>query len=323
MDADTLRQKRDEIETHFLNQYTAAITAPSFLGDQPKHERQRNMIRRAPGRNLLFLPSEPLDFGDAPGIAELSKRHARALVGLAEAALESGAGSVAFELLNEAACYDPRHPTVEAVLGTGSLRKLPTVRPGTTRHSRLRWREGKYWWVLSEQFRIATQDREAGIAMAQRLEHLHAVWHQLFFDYWSSADELRDAWRRRKRLLRPGRSRHRITLFADRQEYVAYLRSKQARIGITLGFYDLAARSCFFFAGPGSSAATQYHEATHQLFQECGPKKRGTATGKDFWIVEGIALYMESLRIDGPTVRVGGWDASRLQFATVSSAARR
>ena len=40
---------------------------------------------------------------------------------------------------------------------------------------------------------------------------------------------------------------------------------------------------------------TLYHEATHQLFHETRPRRPTWARNENFWIVEGIACYMESL----------------------------
>jgi hypothetical protein len=59
---------------------------------------------------------------------------------------------------------------------------------------------------------------------------------------------------------------------------------------------------------------------THQLLQETGDAARDIGARGNFWIVEGVALYMESLRIfetggQVDHVTLGGWDADRLQFA--------
>lgn len=105
-------------------------------------------------------------------------------------------------------------------------------------------------------------------------------------------------------------------LFASKQDYVKYLEPTQPRIAITLGFYDVKTETSFFFAGTESSPATQLHEATHQLFQEL-QRASVPRIGADanFWVVEGVALYMESLRQRGPYGIIGGFHANRLQFA--------
>ena len=40
---------------------------------------------------------------------------------------------------------------------------------------------------------------------------------------------------------------------------------------------------------------TMYHKATHQLFQESRPVSPEVGHRANFWIIEGIAMYMESL----------------------------
>ena len=56
-----------------------------------------------------------------------------------------------------------------------------------------------------------------------------------------------------------------------------------------------------------------YHEATHQLFHEPAPwPDVGRA---NFWIVEGIAMYMESLRHEDGFYVLGGFDDERIHAA--------
>jgi hypothetical protein len=81
-----------------------------------------------------------------------------------------------------------------------------------------------------------------------------------------------------------------------------------------LGYYSERSRTAFFYTDE-RTVATQFHEATHQLFHE--RQRRGRAAGLDdnFWVVEGIATYMESLRQGEGYYVVGGPAAYRLQFA--------
>ncbi len=65
----------------------------------------------------------------------------------------------------------------------------------------------------------------------------------------------------------------------------------------------------------GSTDATWKHEATHQLFNEVRRVRPNLGQNANFWIVEGLALYMESLQIREGYSFVGGLEADRLQFA--------
>ena len=91
---------------------------------------------------------------------------------------------------------------------------------------------------------------------------------------------------------------------------------------MTLGYYRFETRTAYFFAGHEQDSATQYHEETHQLFQEVRPSNRDVGRKNNFWIVEGIACYMESLAEHasdpGPGYcTAGGFDAGRLPAARI------
>ena len=86
-------------------------------------------------------------------------------------------------------------------------------------------------------------------------------------------------------------------------------------IGISIGFYFAKKRTAYFFAGRDSDDRTIYHEATHQLF---GQARRVSPTAGDkgnFWIVEGIAMCMESLHREGGYFVLGGLEDSRMNAA--------
>lgn len=71
---------------------------------------------------------------------------------------------------------------------------------------------------------------------------------------------------------------------------------RQLRIAETLGIYFDYDREAHFFAGDERNTATLNHEAVHQLFQETRPAARHVGHTANFWIVEGIATYFETLR---------------------------
>jgi hypothetical protein len=58
-----------------------------------------------------------------------------------------------------------------------------------------------------------------------------------------------------------------------------------------------------------------YHEATHQLFHESRPVAPEVGARGNFWLVEGIALYMESLRAEDGFHVLGGFQDVRIQNA--------
>ena len=75
-------------------------------------------------------------------------------------------------------------------------------------------------------------------------------------------------------------------------------------------------RQAYFYVTPGEQDDTNlYHEATHQLFSEIRPVSRDIGRTQNFWIIEGIACYMESLVEHEGWTLLGGNDAVRLRDA--------
>jgi hypothetical protein len=124
-----------------------------------------------------------------------------------------------------------------------------------------------------------------------------------------------------------------VYYYRDRDEYNDALRRRQPRIADTLGIYFDEQREAHFFAGNAAAAgsaaadstggppvATLNHEAVHQLFQESKPSAKRVGLLVNFWIVEGIANYFETLRehrdpTAGLYFTIGEWDAGRLPAA--------
>ena len=77
-------------------------------------------------------------------------------------------------------------------------------------------------------------------------------------------------------------------------------------------------------SSPASEAddSNLYHEATHQLFSETRPVVRDIGREANFWIIEGVACYMESLHVARRLV-VAGRGRRRAAARRPASAARR
>ena len=198
------------------------------------------------------------------------------------------------------------------------------------RHYRGRWfshqEEERYrgrissgWRVETEHYMVVTNHSlEAAVELSQKLEKMYSVWQQLFVEYYTTEPILGRRLRGELVALRP-RRKHKVIFFRNQTEYVSHLKPFQPQIAMTLGFYLGKRRTAFFYAGSDRADATLFHEATHQLFHEssiAGQRLRNDV-GREhhFWIVEGIALYMESLALHDGYVTLGGFDSMRLQFA--------
>jgi hypothetical protein len=145
------------------------------------------------------------------------------------------------------------------------------------------------------------------------LEQLYDVWQQVFISYVADDAELRR--RIAGGVPRTSRKQHNVVCFRTRDQYNEALRSAQPRIDITLGIYLDQTHVAYFFAGENQDPGTIYHEATHQLFQESRPVVRNVGARDNFWIIEGIACYMESLQDQGGYFTLGGSNGGRMPAA--------
>jgi hypothetical protein len=191
------------------------------------------------------------------------------------------------------------------------------------------WRPGQFRRLSTPLLTIdssATDDQTREVA--DDLHRCYWLWTQVFFPFWKNASAVDAATTQDdeednatilagRRLTTP--SLMRVVLFADRKEYLNVLSSKVPGIEVSTGYYDDNNRTSYFYVGNDPDVArSRRHEWTHQLFREASTsklKQDSPGRDRDFWIVEGIAGYMESIEIAGGNAMTGGWDASRLQYA--------
>ena len=280
-------------------------------------------IHGDPNRQYLFLPdfvglsnssaSNPVN--EPTSFRVLRKRHAQQIYDLVSDAVASGDDALAVQLLFETICFDEEHQAASRQLGlatTGKRPKTNSVRRGRRPERRLQWPAAGYWEVKTPHFRIVSNDSEETTrALAVQLEVLYGVWQQLFFEgpkrRRSSDDPLVVSNR--------NRDRHQVVLFGTREAYVTHVSQLDRRAPMTRGYYHAATKTAYFVGDPQRESSTWKHEATHQLCHELWPTNRNAGIHRDFWVIEGIALYMESLQRCRRWWTVGGIEADRLQFA--------
>jgi hypothetical protein len=205
----------------------------------------------------------------------------------------------------------PRYERGERLLGS----KWISADIDARRHERIE--DG--WQIRTDHFLVTTNHSlEAAAALAVRLEELHQVWRQLFAGFYLGEREVQRLFasptgrQHARSRLRP----FRVMFHRNRNQYIAALSQRQPRIAETLGIYFDMQREAHFFAdtAPGDQRlwtadhgplSTLYHEAVHQLFQESQPPARHVGRMANFWIVEGAALYFESLT--GHENELGRW----------------
>ncbi len=170
------------------------------------------------------------------------------------------------------------------------------------------------WQVRSEHYIIHTNHSlEAGVALGVKLEKLYLVWKQLFVRFSASEEQVAAMFEGRGGYTPAGP--HEVVYFRDREDYIRSLKPAFENIDISLGIYVESTKKAYFFADEEVDDRTLYHEATHQLFHESRKVAPGVAQQANFWAVEGIAMYMESLREEGSFYALGGSDDLRMEAA--------
>lgn len=285
------------------------------------------LAEQDPNRQYLFAPTgadptKPTE--DAATIVQQWHRgfmrqraeFAKQLFALARANAEAGGGTRAYQLLHEVLWHDPQHSDARRALAPDlSFAERIARRAGTRTHRDFGWRPRKYWQIESAHYRITTShSAEAGVELARKLELLHTVWRQVFFRYWSASESLAERIAGGNARLGT-RKKMDVVLFRDRDEYIEQLQRHEPQIAMSLGYYMYGRQTAFFYAGDDSIEPTWFHEATHQLFQELGEAVDNVGDSSNFWLVEGIAVYMESLVAFDGYCTLGGFDADRLQYA--------
>lgn len=250
----------------------------------------------------------------------------------AERAAAEGDAERALHLIWRATREDPTAEVPRRILGlpAGSASRV-SIRIGTTAPPQLGWPPRSFVVAHTPHFRIfSTASRRQAVAMAEDLERYHAIWSQMFRELWISDAEVCQAIAS-GRPLDEKRQRVDVALFADRAAYGKALSGDATAAEVSTGYYSPAARLTLLYAGdaadrsgadrrpaagPAADRETRYHEITHQLLQEtCGDVVDAPGLESGFWIVEGIASYMESVRFFDSFATIGGWESPRLQYA--------
>lgn len=297
------------------------------------------MIPHFPNRQYLFLPEPKDSLSPKSGASDLEQKwyakfqehrsgYAEVLFELAKIESKEGRAARAYQLLHEVLREYPDHAEARQILGyqkVGSagwilVGKSTPPAPGRRAHPKYGWGPGKYWRHETPHYSIATStSAKQAIELGQKMEELHALWRQAFFSFWTNQAALEHRIGGGREALVKEPKKLDVVLFKDREEYVAALKPGEPKIELTTGIYLDKEQTVFLYAGDETRIATWYHEAAHQLFQEIDRFPPEPGSQGNFWMVEGMALYMESLArhqtSGGSYWTLGGWESDRLQFA--------
>jgi hypothetical protein len=285
---------------------------------------------------------------------ELRKTYADDLFDLAGQAIKANNTSLAFEMICDAVGENPDHSRARAILGYAKIAdrwltayEAKRIAKGEVFHDKFGWiaaadveryEKGErksasgFWrsaeedakqhatiktgWRIETEHYVVTTDvsLEAGVALAKKFELLNQVWRQVFVAYWLPVNELAKRYAGSD-LPQHQSKQHQVVYFRSRDEYNSTLRPMQPLIDKTIGYYAFDNHTAYFFVGDDADDAVLFHEGTHQLFQETLPVSRDLARKSNYWIVEAVACYMESLTIRDEFCTVGGESKGRMVAA--------
>jgi hypothetical protein len=283
---------------------------------------------------------------------KLRQDHAAAIFALAKHASTGHQSSLAYRLALDTIRANPDHEAARRVFGYQKYQnqwhtpfEVQMLRDGMIWHEKFGWIEkanlpryvagqrlmGETWidaandaalhaeinhgWdIETEHYRIRTnQSIEAAVALGVKLENLNRVWRQIFIGYYADCLEVEGLFN--GRLLPAPGPRMEIVYFRNKEEYHRVLKPIMPDVGISMGLYVAENRTAYFHAGSEDSERTMYHEATHQLFQQARPAGSDIGKSANCWLIEGMALYMESFRREGDCFVVGGLHDVRMEAA--------
>jgi hypothetical protein len=174
----------------------------------------------------------------------------------------------------------------------------------------------KGWDVDTEHFRLKTNvSLEEGVRLAGRLESLYHVWRQLFARFHTHED----TWRRLYAGGDPPKSTRRlfpVVYYRSKDEYVADLKKDEPRIEMTSGIFLNNSKTAYFYADATTNNDSYlFHEVVHQLFMLSKFGTSNVAARGNFWIVEGVACYFESLALHDDYAELGDLKNARIVAA--------
>ncbi len=285
----------------------------------------------------------------------LQTEHARQLYLLSRKFLKVGSPSFAFHLIHETAHYNPDNKSARRLLGfvrQGDKWTTPftmrMLKRGYVKHEKYGWlpkshvaryekgeRYYKRKWVSVAQeaelrrdfknaWRIETDHHivrtnhslEEGVKIANRLEDYYGFFFQTFAGFFNTPEQLKKLFSAGSTKRGYRKKKYRVYYFRTREEYIKRLVVKMPKIAMSNGLYMTSDRIVYSFHTPHTDKiSTFYHESSHQIFYESTAKDRMVATRNHFWVIEGVACYLESFEKKGKLLSVGNPKSLRLVAA--------
>lgn len=175
------------------------------------------------------------------------------------------------------------------------------------------------WEVDSEHFHVrSNHSLERAVEISVELERFHDYFVREFAAVFMTPQQMQKLFEGAAGTV--SSKRHVVHYFRTREEFRKRLIDKQPEAAFSDGLYRSDDRIAYFFDRPGDEdkvAETMYHEVTHQILSESARKAVGVANwvDGDFWLVEGLACYLESFKPQGRGGAVGDSKHLRIDWA--------
>jgi hypothetical protein len=177
------------------------------------------------------------------------------------------------------------------------------------------------WEVLTEHFEIRTNHSlERGVELGKALEEYHRFFVREFAAFFNTKQQMQALFNPGSNDLRGVGKRHVVHYYRTRNEYLVTLKPRQSNIEITNGLYLPSDRVAYLYDDPDNpegNLETMFHEVTHQLLGESARSINQVGEDANFWLIEGIACYMESFGRKNGKFTVGDPLHTRIHWARV------
>lgn len=175
------------------------------------------------------------------------------------------------------------------------------------------------WEVRTEHYLVRTDHSlERGVDLAKKLEDFQGLLKQTLAGFFNTPEQLRQLLAGGANgVPKPPAKPLVVHFYRTRDEYIGYVkRETEQAVEITRGiFFPKTGVAHFFYDPEVTDDSTLYHEATHQMLSGSRPATGEIGVKSDFWVIEGIACYMESFRRSGRHFSVGDLQTPRLLSA--------
>ncbi len=175
------------------------------------------------------------------------------------------------------------------------------------------------WEVNSEHFHVrSNHSLERAVRISVELERFHDYFVREFAAVFMTPLQMQKLFEGAAGTV--STKRHVVHYYRTQKEYQDRLIHKQPEAAFSNGLYRSAERVAYFFDRPGEEdkvAETMYHEVTHQILSESARKAVGVENwvDGDFWLVEGLACYLESFQPQRRGGTVGDPKHPRIDWA--------